>query len=241
MVGIWANYRNEKNKEQPGSSTRKEFKYPLIVPIVYYEGVENWTAAMHWQDRVEYAEMFREYIPDFTYKVFGLHKYSSRDLLSKEDEISLVMMFNRIQTVEDLDITKWQTQEREAARRILQKAPDTVLQILSRMVHHFGLKLHMPDDELARCVKSVEERDMGELWANMEKMDIQEERRNTAEARRLLEEAQNELEEAQNELEEAQNERDDARNERDEVLQQNKELAAEVERLKRLLENKVDE
>ncbi len=43
--------------------------------------------------------------------------------------------------------------------------------------------------ETKEAVEKVKERDMGYLFENMEKMDIQEERRNTAEAKRQLEEA----------------------------------------------------
>lgn len=43
---------------------------------------------------------------------------------------------------------------------------------------------------------------MGELFANIDKMDIQEERWKTAEARRKLEEANREIEEANREIEE---------------------------------------
>lgn len=193
MVGVWTLHRNEQNKAHPNISGTKGFHYPLIIPIVYYEGSRGWTADMHWKDRVELSKMFGEYVPDFTYRVMNLHTYSPEELLSREEELSLVMMFNRIQTAEDLDIRKWPKEQRDTAQRILQKAPEAVLKLIVQMVHHFGLKLHVPEDELERCVKNVEERDMGELWADMEKMDIQAERRNTAEARAQLATAQKSL------------------------------------------------
>lgn len=202
MVGIWNLYRSEQNRVHAGASGTKGFRYPLIIPIVYYEGKRNWTAQMHWRERVELAAMFGEYVPDFTYRVMSVHDYSPEELLSREEELSLVMMFNRVQTAEDLDIARWPRRQRETARKILCKAPEAVLNLIAQMVHHLGQKLHVPEAELERCVKNVEERDMGELWANMEKMDIQKERRNTQEARTQLAAAQEALEESRQLLEE---------------------------------------
>lgn len=52
------------------------------------------------------------------------------------------------------------------------------------------------EEEAKQCVDKVKERRMGYLFENMEKMDIQEERRKTAEAQQKLEEAQKENAEA---------------------------------------------
>lgn len=63
------------------------------------------------------------------------------------------------------------------------------------------MKMNVPLDEAEECVRKVKERNMGYLFENMEKMDIQEERRKTAEARKDAEEAkrlaQQQVEEAQ--------------------------------------------
>lgn len=69
----------------------------------------------------------------------------NEELLSREEELSLVMMFNRVQTAEDLDITNWPKEQREIAQKILRKAPEAVLKLIAQMVHHFGLKLHAPE------------------------------------------------------------------------------------------------
>ncbi len=204
MTGIWALYRNEQNRQTPGASGRKGFRYPLIIPIVYYEGKENWTADMHWRDRVENYELFGEYVPDFTYHVINLHKYSAEELLSREEELSLVMLFNRVQTAEDLDFQKFPKEQRETARRILQKAPEAVLRLLTEMVYHFGLKLHVPEKDLQRYVKNVEDRNMGELWANMDEINIQEAWDNLAKARNDVAEAEKDAARARKDAAEAQ-------------------------------------
>ena len=63
------------------------------------------------------------------------------------------------------------------------------------------MKLNVPQDEVVDCVGRVWNRDMGYLFENIEKMDIQEERRNLKEAREELEEAKHRANEAEKALE----------------------------------------
>jgi len=69
--------------------------YPPILPIVYYEDRDEWTAPMDFKSRVNRSDVFGEYIPDFKYYLVPIQKYSNDELLSKEDEISLIMMINK--------------------------------------------------------------------------------------------------------------------------------------------------
>ena len=220
MVGIWAQYRNEKDKERPATSAAKGFRYPLVIPIVYYEGSQPWTAAMRWSERVEFGDAFPEYIPDFTYKLVSLNEYSREEILSQEDEISLIMLFNRIQTVKDMDISQWSEEDQETARRILAGAPGKVVELLARMIYHFGHKIKASQEEITKCVRNMEDKDMGELWANMEEMDIQAERRNTAEMRQERDEAIQQRDEMKQELTETKQELTETKQELAETKQE---------------------
>ncbi len=187
MVGIWTMHRNRRDKEQEGSSRHKDFRYPLIIPVVYYEGRQRWSAAMYWKDRVEFSDAFGQYVPDFTYELVELHNYSNEELLSREEELSLVMLLNRVQDEGDMDLSSWPEEQRATVEKIVRKAPKAVLRILAQMIYHFGLKLNLPDEEIIQCVRNVEDREMGELWANMEKIDIQEIRRKAEQTRQEAE------------------------------------------------------
>ena len=46
MSVIWYDYRMEQNKKKKDANRRKAFRYPLIIPFVYYEGKEKWTAGL---------------------------------------------------------------------------------------------------------------------------------------------------------------------------------------------------
>lgn len=75
---------------------------------------------------------------------------------------------------------------------------------------------------MQECVSRVRERRMGYLFENIEKMDIQAERRNTAEARAEAQRAQEEVKRAR---EEAEKVREEARAEAERMLAETQENA----------------
>lgn len=219
MVCIWENYVKEleeretagraklHGKEQRdtlrnyrGINNRKDFRYPPIYPIVYYEGMEEWTAAWHLKDRILLGDLFQPYIPDITYKLVRTREYSNEELLSKEDEISLVMLINKVQRAED-----FQELSRISGGRmneIVQKAPFDVMEIIITEIQSFCARLHMPQEEAEEIIKEVRGGNMGYLFENMEKMDIQLERRRTEEQRKKTEEERQRTEEQRKKTEE---------------------------------------
>ena len=103
MTVIWQEYKKKREKGNKNVSKRKNFRYPLIVPIVYYEGAKKWTADFHLKNRIEYAEQMEKYIPDFMYQVVSVNQYTNEELSRKCDEMALVMLINKIQTPEDYE------------------------------------------------------------------------------------------------------------------------------------------
>lgn len=207
MVCIWENEAAETEKaagsgeaadagnSRPRNrmSKTKEFRYPPIYPIVYYEGSGEWTAAKNLKDRILLGEVFEAYIPDFTYRLVRTQEYSKEELLSKEDAVSLLMLLNKIQQARDFEELSGLPSEK--LNEIMQRAPVDVAEIVVSAVRSLCRRLNLPEKETADLMKKVGDGDMGYLWENMEKMDIQLERRNTAEAKRDLEEAKQDLEE----------------------------------------------
>lgn len=199
MACIWSDYAAKMEKERKGITRQKSFKYPPILPIVYYEGKEEWTAELHLKDRIMLNEVFGECLPDFTYKLVRIHDYSNEELLDREDEMSLLMMLNRVQTAQELESLLKTEQSR--IKRIVKETTEDILQIITAVIWGLCIKMNMPQEEAAECVEKVKERKMGYLWENMEKMDIQAERRNTAEARKQADEAEKRADEAVKRLE----------------------------------------
>jgi len=208
MVYIWDAYEKEEEQKQAGISKRAGFKYPVILPIVYYEGAENWTVPRDFKSRLQQGEAFGKYVPDFEYYLVPLKDYSNEELLEKADEISLVMLINKLQSAEDVE--KFRRISPQKLEEILKETPKHLLDIIGNVLLAFLLKENVPVEEAQDLVGKVREKKMGMLFENMEKMDIQEERRKTAEQCRRAEEAEQKAEEAEQKAEEAEQKAEEA-------------------------------
>ena len=154
----------------------------------------EWTAAWHLKDRILLGDLFQAYIPDITYRLVRTREYSNEELLSREDAISLVMLLNKIQRAEDF---------RELAGvpggrvdEIFQRAPADVVEIIISEIRSLCARVNMPQGETDELIKKVKGGNMGNLFENMEKMDIQLERRRTAEQTRRADEAERRADES---------------------------------------------
>ncbi len=175
MVCIWTEYRREKEAEKEGSTQRKGFRYPIIMPVVYYEGKARWTADMHLRNRIGDSLRRPEWIPDFRYEVIRIHDYSNRELLNREDEMSLIMLINKIQDTEDLE--RFIRIPAEELDRIVRDSPEHVVNVLVSVMESLCFKIDASAEERSQCVRKVRKRKMGYLFENMKKISIQEERR----------------------------------------------------------------
>lgn len=212
ISNIWRDYaRTRRYQTERGdwveANKAKAFRYPPILPIVYYEGIDRWTAGMQLRDRVLTVEGLEEYIPNFSYKLVGIRDYDSEELLGKANEMSLIMLLNKIQTAEDLH--RVLDMPADTVNRIVSKSPEHVLDVILDVVYLLCRKVNLSGDETHEMLSQIKEgRNMGYLFENMEHMDIQEERRKTREAREELERARAENREAREELEQVRKQAD---------------------------------
>ena len=191
MSVIWYDYGKKQNKLYGKEVTgRKSFRYPLIIPIVYYEGKQKWTVDEKLWQRVELGEQMQKYIPDFSYKVVRIHDYTNDELKKHTNEISLVMMLNKIQSPEDY--TEFFRTSKEYMETVLEETPQELLKILMDVFWALLIKMNVPQEEAKDLMEQMGVRNMGYLFENAEKMDIQAERRKTQEERKKREAAEKE-------------------------------------------------
>ncbi|MBQ9609638.1 MAG: hypothetical protein IJV15_09385, partial [Lachnospiraceae bacterium] len=114
------------------------------------------------------------------------------------------MMLNKIQTAEDLNEFIHTNSERIAA--IMNNTNKAIFDIFLKITWNLYMKLNVPPDEAQEILRNVRTEKMGYLFENMEKMDIQAERRNTAEARRELEEEKQALTRERNKVKQLEDE-----------------------------------
>ncbi len=134
---------------------------------------------------------YRDWIPDFKYEVIRIHDYSNEELLKRGDEMSLIMMINKIRNASDLeDFIHIPPAELD---KIIKDSPGHVLDVIVKVIESLCFKIDVPEEERTQCVQRVRAREMGYLFENMEHMSLQEERRKTEEERRRAEEAEEKL------------------------------------------------
>ena len=215
MACIWAEYEKQFGTDYKDKVKTKEFRYPPILPVVYHEGSDTWTAPMHLKDRIFMHEVFEEYIPDFTYCLVDNHKYSNKELLERKDEMSLIMLLNKIQTKADL--SEFVHIPADEINRIVEESPEAVIDIIVMVMQALCTKLNLSRQDTEECVKRVRTRNMGYLWANMEKIDVQAAQTEVAQAKAELLSVQTELSNVQTELSNVQTELSDVQTELSDV------------------------
>lgn len=174
MVYIWEDYEKEMERQQKGISKTKGFKYPPILPIVYYEGSGRWTAACNLQERIMFDKAFEPFTPKFFYKLIALNSYSIGDLAEKSDELSLVMLINRLQSsaeFQELNLPD------NYFKNLSEHSTEEVLSIVARVTASMLRHLNLPEEEVEEFTEQVKERKMAVLFEHFKDVDIPAERK----------------------------------------------------------------
>ena len=176
MVYIWEDYEKEQERKHKGISKTKDFKYPPVLPIVYYDGTTDWKDGIELKNRVYLSDIFEEYIPNFKCILGQLRDYSNKEIMEKKDELSIVMMISKLQKAADFTEVSREINS-EYLEDITSKSPEYLLDIMAQIVEVLLLKINVPRKEAEEFSGKVKERHMGELFANFEAYDVQETRR----------------------------------------------------------------
>ena len=181
---------------------------------------------MDFKSRIIEGDTFAKYVPDFRYYLVPLRKYSDRELLDREDEISLIMLINKLQEMND--ISSFRSLPKEQLDAILKDTPDHIVDIIADMLLAFLLKSNVSANEAEKVVGKVKEKNMGQLFADMEPIDIQAEQ---AKIRIQKKEIDTERQEIQTQRQEIQTERQEIQTERQEIQTQQQEIQIERQKL----------
>ena len=199
MVYIWEDYEKKAEAIQEGITRQKNFKYPPILPIIYYEGNKKWTVPLDFKSRITHGDVFEKYIPNFQYYLVPICQYKNEELLEKADEISLIMLLSKLQT--EQDVSEFRKISPEQLEEILKETPKHLLDKIANILLAFLLKANVPVPEAEELVGKVKEKKMAELFENI-KIDVQETRRQAEEQVRQAEEQVRQAEEQVRQAEE---------------------------------------
>lgn len=155
MVYIWEDYEKDMERLFPGISSRKDFRYPPILPIVYYEGTKKWTAPADLADKIFCGELLGKYLPHFRYQLIMLHEFSNEELLARKHEISLAMLINKIQTYED--VSAFSDLPQEQIQHILKNTPENILEIMAEILRALLYRIKLPENTVEDTVAKIKE------------------------------------------------------------------------------------
>jgi hypothetical protein len=83
-------------KNIPGEQlTRKGFRLPAVIPIVLYNGEDNWTVPREFSKVYEDAGIFGEYMLNFKYYLLDVNRLDPEELLKKDSLLSAVFYIDR--------------------------------------------------------------------------------------------------------------------------------------------------
>lgn len=175
IVQILTDYAEEQEKQHPGITKTKGFRYPPIIPIVFYDGPGNWTAEVNFREKVFLNDALNEFIPDFRYLVVPLSKYSDQELVEKGDELSLIMLVDKLKSTADFQNLR--EIPGDYFENIGKNSPESVLKLIGKIISVLLLKLNIPKEEVAGFTDQIERRNFAMLFENFEAYDVQETRR----------------------------------------------------------------
>jgi len=175
IVMVLTDYENEMEKKEKGCTKKKDFKYPPVLPIIYYEGKNEWTAVKNFKDRVAFGDTLEPFIPSFEYIVVPLEKYTKEEIIAKNDELSLIMLINKMKDSEDFKRLK--EIPAEYLENLEQNTPEYLLKLIAKIVAVFLYRLNLPRKEVEAFTDQIERRNFDMMFDSFEAYDVQETRR----------------------------------------------------------------
>jgi hypothetical protein len=172
---ILSDCEKEANREKPGVIYTKRFKYPPVLPVVFYDGKGPWTAALSLPDRTELREVFGRYIPNFEYELVSLNEYDEGDLVKFGDALSLVMLVDRIRKPGDLSALSKLPDD--YIEQLALNIPPHLNKLLADVIAAMLRRMNIPAPEIGEITEKIYTRRIHEMFTGIEGYDVQETRR----------------------------------------------------------------
>ena len=183
IVMVLTDYEAEQERLHKGITKTKDFKYPPVIPIIYYEGSDNWTAVHNFKERVHLSDVLGDYIPNFEYIVVPLRDYSNDDIIAKKDELSLVMLINKLKASDEFKSLK--DIPPEYLKNLEENTPEYLLKLISKIISVLLYRLNIPQKEVESFTDQIMRREFSMLFDSFEAYDVQAVRKESREEGKL--------------------------------------------------------
>ena len=104
-----------------------------------------------------------------------MSRYSNEELIGKKDELSLVMLVDKLQSAADFRTLKELPEG--YLEEIARESPESVLKLIGKILAVLLVRLNVPREEVEEFTDRIERREFGMLFEHFEAYDVQETRR----------------------------------------------------------------
>ncbi len=168
MQAIWRDFQ----VQFPADARRtKDFRWPLIVPIVFYTGRRPWTGAMRLPSLVTHGAEFSDRVPDFAFQLIDVAATGDEELACPGNVACAILRLLRV------FVARTKLEEYGEAIRAIARFPKTPeMDSIKRVVYHY-IVAHDPPEQMRRYARTLfsgegvmqepdtEEKTVFELWA----------------------------------------------------------------------------
>jgi predicted transposase/invertase (TIGR01784 family) len=173
IVLVLDNYAKENDKRHSqeiteyGSSNiilskAKGFKFPPVLPIIFYDGVSKWTSEINFADKTELSEVFYKYIPKFEYELVDLNDYTKESLIEFDNLLSLVLLVDKIRKADDIEILS--KIPKDYLENLAKNIPEHLLKLLSDVITLFLTKIEVPKNDIEIITENLYKRRFNEMF-----------------------------------------------------------------------------
>jgi len=142
----------------------KDFKYPPILPIVFYNGKSSWTAEKNFLHRTEMQDVFHKYIPKFEYELIDLNEYTKDDLIKFGDLLSLLMIMNKVSSADELTDLKTSL-PKGYIDKINENVPENLRKLMANVMRVTLTNIDVPQEEIDEIAERIYERGVPEMFS----------------------------------------------------------------------------
>lgn len=107
-----------------------------------------------------------------------LNEHTNEEILAKDDELSLIMLINKLQSSNDF---KDLILPSDYMDRVARTAPKDILDVIARVTETLLWRINVPEDEIAIFTDNIWEGRKSMLFVNFEPYDFQATRREACE------------------------------------------------------------
>ncbi|ERI07113.1 Rpn family recombination-promoting nuclease/putative transposase [Aneurinibacillus aneurinilyticus] len=162
MVEIWRDVLKNTGKNE---AARKDFRLPVIVPIVLYNGKQEWTVAQTYKETLNMHELFSDQVLDFSYILLDVNRYTEKELLQVTNVIGTVFLLD--QHVDDREL---RARLGKLVYTLKQLSPEEFQLFRSWLLHIFVERVpYELQDQTRKAIEQTREGEVEMMMHNLER------------------------------------------------------------------------